>query len=82
MDSNNNRPDEKELRLRAAEVQAERAKMVMDSLAGFCHALGQINVPLQSIDYILISHYHPDHMGIAQQIMEKGPALQSTLRTF
>ena len=28
-------------RLRVAELQAERAKMVMDSLAGFCHALGQ-----------------------------------------
>ena len=28
-------------RLRVAELQAERAKVVMDSLAGFCHALGQ-----------------------------------------
>ena len=28
-------------RLRVAELQAERAKMVMESLAGFCHALGQ-----------------------------------------
>ena len=35
MDSDNNKPDETELRLRVAEVQAERAKMVMDSLAGF-----------------------------------------------
>lgn len=53
MDSNNNRPDEKELRLRAAEVQAERAKMVMDSLAGFCHALGQpATVLLSSIELL------------------------------
>ena len=29
------------IRLRIAELQAERAKVVMNSLAGFCHALGQ-----------------------------------------
>ena len=28
-------------RLRVAELQADRAKMVMESLAGLCHALGQ-----------------------------------------
>jgi len=41
MDGNSKELDEAAIRLRAAEVQAERAKMVMDSLAGFCHALGQ-----------------------------------------
>ena len=53
MDSDNNKPDETELRLRVAEVQAERAKMVMDSLAGFCHALGQpATVLLSSIELL------------------------------
>ena len=53
MDSDNNIPDETELRLRVAEVQAERAKMVMDSLAGFCHALGQpATVLLSSIELL------------------------------
>lgn len=33
--------DETLIRLRVAELQAERAKVVMESLAGFCHALGQ-----------------------------------------
>ena len=28
-------------RLALAEIQVERSKVVMDSLAGFCHALGQ-----------------------------------------
>jgi len=28
-------------RLELAEIQAERSKVVMESLAGFCHALGQ-----------------------------------------
>lgn len=33
--------DEVARRLALAEIQVERSKMVMDSLAGFCHALGQ-----------------------------------------
>ena len=35
--------DETELskRLELAEIRAERSKVVMESLAGFCHALGQ-----------------------------------------
>lgn len=61
-------------------IEGESGRLLFDTgwagtFPAFCHALGQIDVPLQSIDYILISHYHPDHMGIAQEIMEKGPAL-------
>ena len=41
-------PDETAKRLRIAELQAERAKAVMDSLAGFCHALGQPATVLRS----------------------------------
>lgn len=41
IESQNGSGDEAETRLRIAELQAERAKLVMDSLAGFCHALGQ-----------------------------------------
>lgn len=33
--------DETNRRLRIAELQVERSKVVMESLAGFCHALGQ-----------------------------------------
>ena len=33
--------DETAKRLQIAEVQVERSKVVMESLAGFCHALGQ-----------------------------------------
>lgn len=40
-------------RLRIAELQAERAKVVMESLAGFCHALGQpATVLLSSIELL------------------------------
>ncbi len=40
-----------ERRLELAELQAERAKVVMESLAGFCHALGQpATVLLSSVE--------------------------------
>ena len=41
MENQKERNDETLIRLRVAELQAERAKVVMESLAGFCHALGQ-----------------------------------------
>ena len=40
-------------RLAIAEVQVERSKVVMESLAGFCHALGQpATVLLSSIELL------------------------------
>ncbi|MCR5147566.1 MAG: MBL fold metallo-hydrolase [Eubacterium sp.] len=41
----------------------------------FCAALGADGKKLTDIDYILISHFHPDHMGIAQEIADKGPKI-------
>ena len=41
MENRNTDIQEASIRLRVAELQAERAKVVMNSLAGFCHALGQ-----------------------------------------
>ena len=49
----------------------------------FCSAMGGLGIPVQKISYILISHFHPDHMGIAQEIADRGaviitPELQKT----
>ncbi len=41
----------------------------------FCRAMGEAGEKVQEITYILISHYHPDHMGIAQEIADKGPVI-------
>jgi len=41
----------------------------------FCKSLGEAGVKLSDINMVLISHYHPDHMGIAGEIAEKGPVL-------
>ena len=37
-----------------------------------CKTLGEKKLRLQDINYLLISHFHPDHMGIAQQLAEAG----------
>jgi hypothetical protein len=45
--------DETSRRLAIAEMQVERSKVVMESLAGFCHALGQpATVLLSSIELL------------------------------
>ncbi|MCQ2521785.1 MAG: MBL fold metallo-hydrolase [Lachnospiraceae bacterium] len=41
----------------------------------FCKELGRVNVPVSEIKYILVSHFHPDHMGIVQNIANLGPRL-------
>ena len=48
-------------RLALAEVQIERSKVVMESLAGFCHALGQpAQVLLSSIELLKMPETDPD----------------------
>lgn len=50
-DDTNTPPDQRRLQL--AELQAERARAVMESLAGFCHALGQpATVLLSSVELL------------------------------
>lgn len=48
-------------RLQVAEVQLERSKVIMDSLAGFCHALGQpATVLLSSIELMKLESTPPE----------------------
>lgn len=41
----------------------------------FCRALKNAGIAMNSISYLLISHYHPDHMGIAHDISSAGVGL-------
>ena len=41
----------------------------------FCKALGVAGKRLQGISYIMISHFHPDHMGIVQEIADHGATI-------
>lgn len=61
-------------------IEGERGKLLFDTgWAGtfplFCRALGELRVTAQEIDYVLISHFHPDHMGIAQEIADQGATI-------
>lgn len=61
-------------------IRGEKGTLLFDTgwagtLPLFFRAMGEIGVPVQSIDYILISHFHPDHMGIAQEISDLGPKI-------
>ena len=52
-DDEKDRTDDTARRLAIAEMQVERSKVVMESLAGFCHALGQpATVLLSSIELL------------------------------
>ena len=48
MTNETNTAEETSRRLAIAEMQVERSKVVMESLAGFCHALGQPSTVLLS----------------------------------
>ena len=45
------------------------------SFPAFCRCLGETGIRIGDISYILISHFHPDHMGIAQEIASHGPVI-------
>ena len=45
------------------------------TFGALCKALGEKGLKLQSIKYLLISHFHPDHMGIAQKTADAAGAV-------
>ena len=61
-------------------IEGERGTVLFDTgwtgtFTALCKALGEEKKKLQDIDYVFISHFHPDHMGIAQEIADKGPTI-------
>lgn len=42
------------------------------TFSGFCRELKNQKVKPREIAYLMISHFHPDHMGIAQNLAELG----------
>ena len=38
----------------------------------FCKAIKKAGVEAREIQYLFLSHFHPDHMGIAQEIADLG----------
>ena len=61
-------------------IEGENGRLLFDTgwagtFPAFCACLGKLKIPVQSISCILISHFHPDHMGIAQNIADEGPVI-------
>jgi glyoxylase-like metal-dependent hydrolase (beta-lactamase superfamily II) len=59
-------------------IEGDKGTILFDTgwagtFVAFCSELGEKHKALQDIDYLLISHFHPDHMGIAGEIAECGP---------
>ena len=61
-------------------IEGEKGNLLFDTgwagtFPAFCRALGESGIPIQRIDNVLISHFHPDHMGIAQEIADQGAVI-------
>lgn len=42
------------------------------TLQNFFKCVKQKNIEIKDIKYLFITHFHPDHMGIAQELAELG----------
>ncbi|MBR4343724.1 MAG: MBL fold metallo-hydrolase [Lachnospiraceae bacterium] len=61
-------------------IEGTKGKLLFDTgwagtFPAFCRFMGNLEISVQSINYIMISHFHPDHMGIVQEIAELGPKI-------
>ena len=61
-------------------IRSEKGVILFDtgwagSFEAFLKAMGEQKETVQDIDCILISHFHPDHCGIAQEIAALGPQI-------
>ncbi len=45
------------------------------TLNAFYKALKQNNIRINNIEYVMASHYHPDHMGLISELMKQGVTL-------
>ena len=58
-------------------IETDKAKLLIDigwpgTLPKLLHALKRIGIPLSDITHLLVTHYHPDHAGLAQELKQKG----------
>ena len=61
-------------------IEGNKGKLLFDTgwagtFQAFCKAVKEAGVSVQEIDYLMISHFHPDHMGIAQEIADQGTVI-------
>ena len=61
-------------------IQGNNGSLLFDTdyagtLPAFYKAIKQKNITIKDIDYVLASHYHPDHVGIVSELMNQGVKL-------
>lgn len=63
-------------------IEGDRGRILFDTgwagkLDGFFKACKDAGISAQDIDYILISHFHPDHCGLAGEIASLGSDMKA-----
>lgn len=58
-------------------IKGKKGYLLIDTdwagaLPQFFKALKKLNITVQEISHILVTHYHPDHMGLAQDLIDLG----------
>lgn len=61
-------------------IETAATKLLVDvgfpgTLPKLSHALKRTGIALTAITYLLITHYHPDHAGLAQELKHQGVKL-------
>ena len=61
-------------------IEGDKGNVLFDTgwagtFPAFRRCVRRLGVPVQRIAYILLSHIHPDHVGIAQEIADCGPVI-------
>lgn len=61
-------------------IRGDRGGLLLDTdyagtMPAFYQALKKAGIRLADIQYVLATHYHPDHMGLVGQLMELGVRL-------
>jgi len=61
-------------------IETATTKLLVDvgfpgTLPKLRHALQRTGIALSAIAYLLVTHYHPDHAGLAQEVKQQGTRL-------
>jgi ribonuclease/clavin/mitogillin len=61
-------------------LETDKARLLIDvgwpgTLPKLFHSLKRKGIRLSDIMYLLVTHYHPDHAGLAQELKQKGVKL-------
>lgn len=61
-------------------IRGTKANLLIDTdyagtLPAFYKAIKELGIKVSDINYVLATHYHPDHIGLVSELMEQGVKL-------